>query len=81
MFRFLLPLILSEIMSGCGCGSGCSCGTSREGCNIYPDFDENSGTQSFMVGVAPYTTFGSGMAVEGDGDDKGNSAHVKILAI
>ncbi|KAI3872081.1 hypothetical protein MKW92_047687 [Papaver armeniacum] len=68
-------------MSGCGRATGCSCGTSREGCNIYPDFDESSGTQSFMDGIAPSTTFGSGMAVEGDADDKGNSAHVKIQAI
>ncbi|RZC93848.1 hypothetical protein C5167_029487 [Papaver somniferum] len=68
-------------MSDCGCGSGCSCGTSLERCNMYPDFDECSEIQSFMVGVAPYTTFGAGMGVEGDGDDKGSSAHVKIQAI
>ncbi|KAI3859238.1 hypothetical protein MKW92_046924 [Papaver armeniacum] len=64
-------------------GGNCdfSCDTSYEGCKVYPDFDESYNTRSFMFGVAPRTSFGPGMTVEGDNDDNGSSAHIKIQAI
>ncbi|KAI3866656.1 hypothetical protein MKW92_027610 [Papaver armeniacum] len=68
-------------------GGNCdfSCDTSYEGCKVYPELDESYNTQSdqsFMFGVAPRTSFGPGMTVEGDDDDNNTSSSgIKIQAI
>ncbi|KAI3972449.1 hypothetical protein MKW92_030188 [Papaver armeniacum] len=52
-----------------GCGEIMFCSISCGGCDTYPGFDESSNTQSFIVGVAPRTSCGSGIKAEGDDDD------------
>ncbi|KAI3866650.1 hypothetical protein MKW92_027604 [Papaver armeniacum] len=69
---------MSYCGGSCGCGSGCICDSSYGGCKVHPDFDESYNTESYMFGVGPYT---SGVGLEGDDDDNGNGAHVKIQAI